>query len=170
MQQIMAVPDSTGSNHRIQGSDVPLDADAAQLPGHITVTHCASSTAQAITDAAAYIVHLPPRSRPEDDYGSIRSLLQVYLGVLRVSGGVLLIPTIRLLSEPGGLSNLDAEAVARTRDLSMLQLANNGEMALAELLQIIGTVSDSVGKLVVANELKSTSGAVLVLITKHINH
>lgn len=165
--QFTAFPDSPVS-HRIQGSDGSLDAVAAQPP--ITVTHGASSTVQTITDAAAYIVHLPPRSSPDADCWSIRSLLQVYLGVLRASGGVLLIPTIRLLPEPGGLSDPEAEAVARTRDLTMLQLANEGEMALGELLQIIGTVSDSVGKLVVANELKSTSGAVLVLIAKHINH
>ncbi|KAI0126596.1 hypothetical protein BJ170DRAFT_684181 [Xylariales sp. AK1849] len=173
--QITASPDASLSN-RIQNSDVQLDtnpsSNASSSSTHplIKVTFCAEGTAPTVTDAAAYIVHLPPSSPGETDWGSIRSLLQVYLGVLRVSGAIMIIPTIRLLSEPSSFLDPEAEAVARTRDLSMLQLANEGEMRLAELLQIIGTVGDSVGKLVIANELNSHNGVLLVLIVKYINH
>jgi hypothetical protein len=146
----------------------PQEGDAQQ---RITITYGVSSAApQTITDAAAYILHLPPRSAEATSSGTIRGLLQGYLGILRISGSVLLIPTSRFLSEPGTFSDPGAESVARTRDLSMLQLFNEGEMALTELLQIIATVSDSTGKLTVVNELTASNGAVLAIIIKHAVH
>ncbi|GAM42428.1 hypothetical protein TCE0_044r16400 [Talaromyces pinophilus] len=146
----------------------PQEGDAQQ---RITITYGVSNAApQTITDAAAYILHLPPRSAEATSSGTIRGLLQGYLGILRISGSVLLIPTSRFLSEPGTFSDPGAESVARTRDLSMLQLFNEGEMALTELLQIIATVSDSTGKLTVVNELTASNGAVLGIIIKHAVH
>ncbi|EEA28353.1 hypothetical protein EYB25_000711 [Talaromyces marneffei] len=150
---------------------LPLPLQEGDGQQRITVTYGASSAApQTITDAAAYILHLPPKSAEATSGGTIRTLLQAYLSVLRISGSVLLIPTSRFLPEPGSFSDPGAEAVARTRDLSMLQLFNEGEMALADLLQIIATVSDSMGKLVVANELHASNGAALAVIIKHAFH
>lgn len=76
----------------------------------------AAGTRQAIVDAAVYILH-PPSSR-----SSVLEMLQEHMEVLRTNSGVMLLLTNRLLPEPGSLSdNPEVEAVARARDLSMLQ-------------------------------------------------
>lgn len=150
---------------------LPVPPQEGDVHQRITVTYGASSAApQTITDAAAYILHLPPRSTEATSSSTIEGLLQAYLGILRISGSILLIPTSRFLSEPGNFSDPGAETVARTRDLSMLQLFNEGEMAFSELIQIIASVSDSMGKLVVVKELTASNGVVLAVIIKHAVH
>ena len=94
---------------------------------------------QSVTDAAVYIIHVPAASSGL----TIKAELDDYLGVLRGCGGILLVLTTRLLPEPGTLFNPEVEAVARARDLSMLQLANESEIEMSELLSIINTVGDS---------------------------
>ncbi|PHH90785.1 hypothetical protein CDD83_2676 [Cordyceps sp. RAO-2017] len=79
----------------------------------------------------------------------------MHLDILRARNGIMLLLTARLLPEPGSLSNSEVEAVARSRDLALLQLANESEMEMTELLEIIDTVRDSVGKLVVIKKVYS---------------
>ena len=98
---------------------------------------------------------------------AIRAELQGHIGFLRATGGVMLILTTRLLPDPGSIADLEVEAVARTRDLNMLQLANDGEMEMAELLAIIESVGDNIGKLAICNELRSPRGLILALAVKH---
>lgn len=118
---------------------------------------------QSVTDAAVYIIHVPVVSSGL----TIKAELDDYLGVLRASGGIMLLLTTRLLPEPGTLSNPEVEATARARDLGMLQLANESEMEMSELLSIIKTVGDSAGKLVVTNHLLSNNGVILALTIKY---
>jgi hypothetical protein len=128
---------------------------------------------QSVTDAAVYILHVPvthPGSQSGPAGLLIKAELQDYLRVLRASGGIMLVMTTRLLPEPGSLSDPQVEAVARARDLSMLQLANEGEMEMSELLGIINTVRDGAGKLVVTNQLKSYNGLILALTIKYQPH
>ncbi|ELR08153.1 hypothetical protein VC83_08898 [Pseudogymnoascus destructans] len=129
----------------------------------ITVTYRAMGMPQSVTDAAVYIVHVPAASSGL----TIKAELDDYLGVLRTSGGIMLILTTRLLPEPGTLPNPEIEAVARARDLSMLQVANESEMEMTELLSIIKTVGDNAGKLVVTNHLRSNNGVILALTIKY---
>jgi hypothetical protein len=98
---------------------------------------------------------------------AIRAELQGHVGFLRATGGVMLILTTRLLPEPGSTPDPEAEAVARTRDINMLQLANDGEMEMTELLAIIDSVADASGRLAICNELRSPRGLVLALAVKH---
>lgn len=139
----------------------------------ITVTYRSPGMSQPVTDAAVYIFHVPTASPellgPSVEL-AIRAELDDYLGVLRASGGILLILTPRLLPEPGGLPNPEAEAVARARDLSMLQLTNDSEMEMTELLNIIKTVRDSAGKLVVTNHLRSNNGVIVAITIKYRNY
>ncbi|KFZ03776.1 hypothetical protein V502_10671 [Pseudogymnoascus sp. VKM F-4520 (FW-2644)] len=129
----------------------------------ITVTYRAMGMPQSVTDAAVYIIHVPAASSAL----TIKAELDDYLGVLRACGGIMLVLTTRLLPEPGTLSNPEVEAVARTRDLNMLQLANESEMEISELLSIIKTVGDSAGKLAVTNHLRSSNGVILALTIKY---
>jgi predicted nucleic acid-binding protein len=119
---------------------------------------------QPVTGAAVYILHLPSTRE------MARAELFRHLGPLRASGGIVLVLTTRLLPEPGSLPDPRVEAVARARDLSMLQLANDSEMEMTELIQIVESVADEVGKLVLANELRSYDGLILALALKHLHH
>ena len=105
----------------------------------ITVTYRAMEMPQSVTDAAVYISPVPGTSSEL----TIKAELDDFLVVLRASRGITLALTTRLLPEPGTLFNPEVEAVARARDLSMLQLANESEIEMSELLSIINTVGDS---------------------------
>lgn len=59
--------------------------------------------------------------------------------------------------------NADTEASARLRDLSLLQLANEREIDLSELMNMLNSVSDSMGRLVVVNKIRSRESVVVVL-------
>ena len=51
-----------------------------------------------------------------------------------------------------------------------MQLADEEEMEMAELRQIVDSVTDEFGRLVVANELRSHNGLILALALKHRQH
>ena len=141
------------------------------LGPRITVTNRAQGTRQTVTDAAVYILHLPSASALSSAAPNLASAildeLQVHLGVLHASRGVMLILTARLLPKPGSIANPDIEAVARSRDLTLRQLTNEGEMEMVELLDMIDTVRDSVGKLAVTNKLRSRNNLVVALVVKY---
>ncbi|KAK3680673.1 hypothetical protein B0T22DRAFT_473259 [Podospora appendiculata] len=149
---------------------------ASSASSRISVTYRAAGMPQPVTDAAVYILHLPlsgvstsPRSAPAGSLGSAtaRAELQDYLSVLHANGGIMLVLTTRLLPEPGSLASPDVEAVARARDLSMLQLANEGETEMSDLLAVIDSVKDSMGRLVVTNQLRSTNNLIIALALKY---
>ncbi|KFY04765.1 hypothetical protein O988_00530 [Pseudogymnoascus sp. VKM F-3808] len=148
------------------GSSIQDSSSSGSSPSStnqfVAVTYCAMSMAQSITDAAVYILHVPTASSGL----TIRAVLDDYLGVLRASGGIMIVLTARLLPEPGSLSNPEVEAVARARDLSVLHLANDSEMEMSELVSIIKTVGDGAGKLVITNYLRSNHGVILALTIK----
>lgn len=137
--------------------------------GRITVTYRAAGTPQPVIDAAVYILHLSSSAGAEaiDRIAMVRAELQDYLGVLRSSGGILLIPTANLLPEPGSLVDPIMEAVARAHDLSMLQLANESEMEITELISVIQTIRDGLGRLVITKQLRSPNSLIIGLTIKH---
>ncbi|KAI3318553.1 hypothetical protein HD806DRAFT_511971 [Xylariaceae sp. AK1471] len=128
----------------------------------VTVTYRAPGSRQTVMGGAIYILHL--HSLAPD---SILAELQAHLGVLRTNFSVMLVMTARLLPQPGSMSHSEAESVARSRDLAMLQLANEGEMELVGLLKIINSVTDSCGGLVVTRALRSQHQLVNGLVVKY---
>ncbi|KAH8701043.1 O-methyltransferase family protein [Talaromyces proteolyticus] len=128
----------------------------------ISVTHRALGTRQTATDAAVYILHLPLSSP-----SAVLAELAAHLDVLRARSSIMLILTARLLPEPGSLADPEVEAMARSRGLVLLQLANEVEMEMAELLEMIDTVRDSMGKLVVTKRLCSRNNLVSALVVKY---
>ncbi|GFF62992.1 hypothetical protein IFM51744_11063 [Aspergillus udagawae] len=152
-----------------------LEPESSSRPGsassRITVTYRSAGMPQPVIDAAVYILHLPvvSMSSPTGAEGMdmVKAELKDYLGILRASGAILLIPTANLLPKPGSLSDSTFEAVARARDLSMLQLANEGEMEMTELLGIIDTTRDGLGRLVITNQLRSQNGLIVGLTIKY---
>jgi hypothetical protein len=79
----------------------------------------------------------------------------------------MLLLTARVLPELGSLYDPDAEAKARSRDLALLQLTNEGEMEMEDLLETIGTVGDKMGKLAVTKKLCARNGLVVALVVKY---
>ncbi|OJJ57384.1 hypothetical protein ASPSYDRAFT_180018 [Aspergillus sydowii CBS 593.65] len=133
----------------------------------VTVTYRSAGMPQPVVDAAVYILHVPVLSTGADGMDTVKTELQDYLGILRATGGILLIPTANLLPEPGSLSDPNFEAVARTRDLNYLQLANEGEMEMTDLFSAIETTRDGLGRLVITNQLRSHNGLTVCLTLKH---
>ena len=132
-----------------------------QLNSRITVQQRAPGTPQSVYDAAVYILRLPspsPAMPSESLPARIIAELRAHIGVLRASSCATLVLTARLLPEPGTVDP-DVEAIARLRDLSLLQLANEREMEMLELMDILNSVRDSMGRLVLVNKLRSRNNA-----------
>jgi hypothetical protein len=117
---------------------------------------------QNLTEAAVYILHLP-LSSPTAVLGE----LIVHFDILRARRGIMLLWTARVLPEPGSLPDPEVEAMARSRDLTLFQLANEGEMEMVELLDMIETVTDSMGRLVVVKTLRARNNVVAALVVKY---
>ncbi|KAH9205956.1 hypothetical protein DL95DRAFT_316507 [Leptodontidium sp. 2 PMI_412] len=146
-----------------------LDAGAGPGPeSRITISHreLGVGSPQTVTDAAVYILHLP------DAQAAVLAELREHMAVLRSGNGVMLILTAHLLPEPGSIPDPDTEAATRARDLAWrhLSLTTAGEMEMLELLEMIEMVSDSWGKLVVINKIRSRSNVVVALAIKYVDH
>lgn len=132
-----------------------------QLGFRIALQQRVPGTPQNIEDAAVYILHLPSPS-PTVPLSSLPARivaeLRAHIGVLRARSSVTLVLVARLLPEPGDVDP-DVEAKARLRDLSLLQLANEREMEMLELMDILNSVRDSTGRLVLVNKLRSRNNA-----------
>ncbi|KAM0795940.1 hypothetical protein BDR22DRAFT_812871 [Usnea florida] len=158
----------------VQISDLTGDSSSFTEPDlgqQITVTNRARGSRQTVTDAAVYILHLPLISAVSSSApvlaNEILCELQVHLGVLHASRGVMLILTARVLPRRGSIADPGIEAMARSRDLSLRQLTNEGEIEMEELLEMINTVRDSVGELTVINTLRSRDNLVAALVVKY---
>ena len=158
----------------VQISDLTGDSSSFTEPDlgqQITVTNRARGSRQIVTDAAVYILHLPLISAVSSSApvlaNEILCELQVHLGVLHASRGVMLILTARVLPRRGSIADPGIEAMARSRDFSLRQLTNEGEIEMEELLEMINTVRDSVGELIVINTLRSRDNLVAALVVKY---
>ena len=143
----------------------PRPGEMQQNSGsRITVQQRDPGTLQSVHDAAVYIIHLPSPSpgMPSHSLGTrIIAELRAHIGVLRASSCAELVLTARLLPEPGAVDP-DVEAIARVRDLSLLQLANEREIEMLELMDMLNSVRDSLGRLVLVNKLRSRNNATVV--------
>ena len=159
---LVQISDQTGTSSRLAEPDLGL---------RVTVANRARGSRQTVTDAAVYILHLPSALAlsltPPVLASAILCELQVHLGVLHTSRGVMLILTARLLPKPGSIADPEIEAMARSRDLTLRQLTNEGEIEMEELLEMIDTVRDSVGKLAVTSKLRSRDSLVIALVVKY---
>jgi hypothetical protein len=93
--------------------------------------------------------------------------LKAHIDVLSASSGATLIVSARpALPQPGTIDS-DIEAVARLRDLSLLQLFDESEMELLELIELVHGVNNSSGQLVVVNQLQSRRRVTVALCIKY---
>ncbi|KAF2429263.1 O-methyltransferase family protein [Tothia fuscella] len=128
--------------------------------GRITVQKRMPGAVQMVSDAAVYIIRL---STPSPCHTTnILAELNAHLGVLRANALSTLILAPQLLPEPGTVDPV-IESMARLRDLSRLQLTNECSLELDELIKMINSVHDGMGRLVVINKIRSGKSATAAL-------
>jgi hypothetical protein len=136
-------------------------ATPADIAGRISVQCRASGTPQTVNDAAVYMVRLPT-SGSLTLRERILAELRAHQSVLRNNRTALLILTPHVLPEPGAVAT-QVERMARSRDLSLLQLANEGDLGMQEVMDLVDSVSDGTGRLVVVKKLRSWNSAIVAL-------
>ncbi len=142
---------------------------AKELNNRITVQKRAQGELQTVKDAVVYILHLPassPAVLSQPLPASMLVELRAHLGVLRVNTAATLILMVHLLPEPGTVEP-NVEAMARLRDLARLQLANEREMEIGQMVEMVNSAHDSTGCLVVVNKLRSRNSATVALAVKY---
>lgn len=144
--------------NRTTGSQGKPGEIPSQLSSRLTIQNRIQGTLQSVDGAAVYILRLPspsPTIPPRSLSPQLTAELKAHLGVLRASNTSRLILTARLLPETG---IVDAE-VACLRDLSLLQLANDHELEMLEFMNILNSVGDSIGRLILVNQLRAWNNA-----------
>lgn len=137
---------------------------AVDFGGRLTVQKRMPAAVQVVKDAAVYILHLTTPSSSLT--ARILAELNAHLGVLRANALATLILAPPLLPEPGTVDS-DIEVMTRLRDLSLLQLTNECRLELSELIEMVNSVHDSRGRLVVVNKLHSCNCATVALGVKY---
>ncbi len=143
----------------------------APVSSRIAVHERVPGTPQMVTDAAVYIFRLPlPCPSPGVPSQSlplrITSELRTHLCVLRANLHSIIIVTARPLPEPGTVDPR-LEALARSGELSLLQLTNERTVRIDELVELLEGVGDDAGRLVVTNQLLSSDKTTVALVVKY---
>ncbi|RYP10915.1 hypothetical protein DL764_000351 [Monosporascus ibericus] len=135
-------------------------ADLNGTPGshhRITVQQRMPGAPQLVRDAALFIVRLQATCASAVS-SRIRAELGAHVGILRAnprSRLLLVLPSVlrdNQQQQPGGGASPEIEAMARMRDLAFWQLANEREMEMATLLDLVNGVRDGLGRLMVVNK------------------
>lgn len=151
-----SVPESRILGSRGKPGEIP-----SHLTSRITIQKRTQATPQNVEGAAVYVLRLPspsPTAPPRSLPPQITAELKAHLGVLRASSTSRLILTARLLPETG-IVDADVAAMARLRDLSLLQLANDHELEMLEFMNMLNGVGDGVGRLILVNKLCAWNNA-----------
>lgn len=102
-----------------------------------------------------YIINFPlpePGVSCTSPVAQIDAELRAHLKVLQMSRSASIVLTAPPLPERGTVS-ADTAAVGRMRDLSLLQLANEREVDMSEIINLLNGVSDGEGRLVLVNKM-----------------
>ena len=149
-------PGSMGGPRTTPGSSFSVPA---HLSSRIAVQQRTPATPQSVKSASIYILRLSSPS-PSSPLSSIisqaASELSAHVEVLRANSTARLMLTALVLPAPGTV-DLDTEAAARLRDLSLLQLANGRQAEMVEMVDVLNGIRDSSGGLVLTNEIRSPS-------------
>ncbi|KAM7187814.1 hypothetical protein V8F33_011029 [Rhypophila sp. PSN 637] len=156
--QLPVAPDGTTDNGSSTGTH----------GGRISVQRRVPCSLQTVKDAAVYMLRMPS---PPYSLGSsandghhhlpehILAELRAHLGVLRASAVVTtFVLALRPLPEPGSVG-IDVETTAC--------LTNERDMRVGEVVQLVDSVQDGVGRLVVVNKLLSPNSATVAFVVKY---
>lgn len=158
----LATPASTSRASEFSPS--PNSRTQSQLNSRIAVQERTPGAVQRVHHAAIYILHLPsllPEIPARSVSDRILAELRAHIGVLR-SGSATMILIAQVLPEPGTVER-EVEFVARLRDLTFLQLANEHEIEMLELVNLVNSVKDGVGQLAVINRHRGSNPVTIAL-------
>ena len=133
------------------------------IGGRLKVQSRAPGAVQPVKGAAVYILRLAQSSSLREQ---VIIELNAHLHVLRANASSTLILGLPFLPEPGSV-NADVEATARLWDLSRVQLTNECNMEMPDLVDLINSVQDSKGRLVVVNKLCSLRSSAMAVGVKY---
>ncbi len=122
---------------------------------------------QTVRNAGVYVVDLgSPSTTPTESLAALTARvtaeLLAHLPILRDNRGATLVVAMRLLPDPGSV-DVGVEAAARTRDLVLLQLANERDLEVSELVDLVQNVGDVSGRLAVVSRARGRDNAVVAL-------
>ncbi|EED18975.1 conserved hypothetical protein [Talaromyces stipitatus ATCC 10500] len=143
---------STSGKNRVTASNVDR-----MRPPRITILDRVPGSPQPIQDAAVYIINLPlpdPGMPPSPLAMQIRAEMMAHLNTLRTNRSATMVLVVPSLSDCGAESGKSV-SLAGIRDFSLLQLANEREMRLTEIIDLLHKMSDSEGRLVLVNKVIS---------------
>ena len=126
----------------------------------------APGSPQTVAGAAAYILNFeacPTQARLRE---WVLAELEVHLAVLRGNDSVMFLMTPHLIPETGS-THPDVEAAARAHDLLLMQVANEKDIGVSELNDLVGSVKDEAGCLVIVNKFQFFDGRVAALVVKY---
>ncbi|KAI0127013.1 hypothetical protein BJ170DRAFT_684584 [Xylariales sp. AK1849] len=154
------------------GETAPANEAAAQTePGsRIVVQRRTVGTPQPIKDAAVYVLRVPPPAPGVGlrgtDTGLVLSELRAHLAILRDRPSAIFVLAFRPVPDPGTVRP-DVEALARTRDLTRMQLTGGRDTDIEGLTTMINSVHDGIGRLVVLKKLHSGTSATVAIGVKY---
>ncbi|KAI0434443.1 hypothetical protein F5Y09DRAFT_328316 [Xylaria sp. FL1042] len=142
-----------------------------RLDPKISIQKRAPGSPQAVRDAMVYMFRLPTDelglfSCPEASSSLILPELWAHMGILKANRAATFVLVAQLLPEPGSVDS-DVEEAAHLRDLWKTQLMNGHEMKVDELTEMISSVKDGLGELVVVNKLQPRSSATVAFEIKY---
>ncbi|KAK4119020.1 O-methyltransferase family protein [Parathielavia appendiculata] len=134
---------------------------------HVSVQRRATGQPQTVRNAGVYVLNLgSPSTTPAESLSSliarVTAELLAHLPVLRHNRGATLVVAMRLLPDPES-ADAAVEADARTRDLVLLQLANERDLEVSELVDLIQAVGDRTGRLTVVSRATGRDNSVTAL-------
>ena len=133
----------------------------SHLTSRIAVQKRIQATQQHVEGAAVYALRLPlpsPTAPPRSLPPQIAAELKAHLAVLRASSTSRLILIARLLPETG-IADAESAVTACLRDMTLLQLANDRELEISEIMNMLNSVGDSVGRLVLVSKQRARNNA-----------
>lgn len=157
----------TSSNGRASTpSSRPVDIPP-HLNTRITVDYRGPGALQNVHGAAVYIIRVPwpPNFGSQPAASHVLSELRAHVGVLRASPHARLLVMASPVPEPASIEPTVGSAT-RLRDLTLLQLANERNISAGELMDILNSISDVSGRLVLVNKIRSRNSANAVLEVK----
>lgn len=153
------LPSHTATATTTAASPAPAPPSTSTSASHNNLHMCqrVHGSPQTVADAALYLVRVSTTA-PGLIRTRIAAELRAHLPVLQAQRGALLILTAPLLPEPGAVSR-QTELLARVRDLARLQLVGSGLSTLQELVDLVGTIHNVHGSLVVVKQLHAPNSA-----------
>ncbi|KAK6003396.1 hypothetical protein QM012_009167 [Aureobasidium pullulans] len=131
----------------------------------VNIQYRSHGAPQTVHGAAVYLYYAPPPSatrQVDQVLAELEAELRSHYPVLRATPNVTLVIAMHLLPDPGVLSS-HVEANLRTMDILLHQLANQRLLEERDILNLLGGIHDSSGRLVLAKKSVDRHRPVTVL-------